>query len=187
MSYDSMSCREYLQSVADVAQNVPFPAMKSLRQLVAITSEEHRTIFAAGNGGGATVAEHFVLGMSLNVFRETGEKVKAFSLCSSGTFLSAAANDFGYEEMFAVQLRSLAQPKDLFIAVSASGKSKNLVHAVQAAREMGVKTGVLVGTEGPVSASADLAVVLNTTSAPVMEDVAIMLLHWLYSSFMVKS
>lgn len=178
------SCRAYLRSVTSVTEQVSLPPVVALRELIARGWRESRTLFTAGNGGSSTVAEHLALGMSLNVFRETGKGAPAFCLSSSGTFATAAANDFGRDAMFAAQLRALAKRDDLLVVISASGKSQNLVNVVATARELGVRTGAIVGQLGPVSALADLVVNVNVMSSAVAEDVTIMLLHWLYCSFM---
>jgi D-sedoheptulose 7-phosphate isomerase len=161
--------------------NFPFEKLEQFRQRV---QETTGTIFVAGNGGNATVADHFALGMSLNVFRETGRQGRAISL-TSGVHMSAAVNDFGYERMFGVQLEAMGRPGDLFIALSASGSSINLAEAVVQADAMGMYSLAIVGKEGPVSLHANESLVIGTESSALSEDMTMMALHWLYGSFMV--
>lgn len=177
---------DYFDAVQHVMARFPTQDAVKLRQLVKWTVENNHTVFVAGNGGSGTVADHFALGMSLNVFRETGRQGRAVCL-NSGTMMSAAVNDFGAEQMFSVQLETMAQSKDLFLALSASGCSKNLVTAVKRANALGLRTAAIVGVEGPIAYTADISVILEEESAAVSEDVTMMMLHWLYGSFMVKS
>lgn len=182
---DERACRAYLRRVAEVAEAVPLGSVTALRALVARTVERGGTLFTAGNGGSATVAEHLALGMSLNVFRETGSGFRSIAL-SSGTYATAAANDFGRERMFSAQLQAMAREGDMFVAVSASGCSENLVSAMRCARQLGVRTGAIVGKDGPIAADADVPVLLRAETSAIAEDVTIQLLHWLYCSFMEK-
>ena len=179
------TCRDYFLSVGEVVNRFPLADAVRLQTLVRHTYETGHALFVAGNGGCATVADHFALGMSLNILRESGVGSRAFSL-SSGPMLSAAVNDFGYEQMFAVQLRALAKSNDMFIALSSSGKSMNLANAVSEARTLGLTTAAVVGRKGAVSVCASHIVSLDVDSPAVAEDVMIMMLHWLYCSFMVK-
>lgn len=177
--------RDYFSAVNAAMVRFPTQDVAKLRQLVKWTVDNNHTIFVAGNGGSGTVADHFALGMSLNVFRETGKQGRAVCL-NSGTMMSAAVNDFGVDRMFAVQLETMAQPKDLFLALSASGCSRNLTTAVSRANMLGLRTAAVVGKEGPIAYGSDVSVILGEESAAVSEDVTMMLLHWLYGSFMVK-
>lgn len=179
------TCQDYFAAVAEVTRCFPSEDAEKLRQLVKQTHEKQNTIFIAGNGGGATVADHFALGMSLNILRETGYCNRAYSL-NAGMMLSAAVNDFGYEDMFAIQLSALGKEYDLFIAVSASGRSKNLAKAVRRANERGMRSVAIVGRQGIVSHLASLKIELGTDNPALAEDVSMMMLHWVYCSFMKK-
>lgn len=177
------NCNEYFDKVALVAKQFPIGKTNELRNVVAHVKDNNKTIFIAGNGGNATIADHFALGMSLNIFRETGHGNRAYSL-NSGMMLSAAANDFGYEQMYAVQLQSLARKGDLFIALSASGNSMNLATAMKKACDLELYRVAIVGQYGKVSELATTSMELGTTNSAVAEDVTMMMLHWLYCSFM---
>ncbi len=176
---------DYFAAVRETMARFPTQEIVALQQLVRNVVNDNKTIFTAGNGGSGTVADHFALGMSLNVFRETKKQGRAVCL-NSGTMMSAAVNDFGYDRMFSAQLETQAQKGDLFLALSASGASKNLVNAIGVASDLGLHTAAIVGMYGPVATYADVRIVIDQESAAVTEDVTMMLLHWLYGSFMVK-
>lgn len=178
--------RDYFAAINEAMVRFSSRDAVKLREVVARTMIEGRTLYTAGNGGSGTVADHFALGMSLNVFRETGRQGRTVCL-NSGTMMSAAVNDFGYDRMYAAQLEAVAIPGDLFVALSASGCSINLATAVGRASAMGLKTAAIVGKEGSVSQFADVSVVIDTESAAIAEDMTMMMLHWLYGSFMVKA
>ncbi len=179
------TCQDYFNAIAEITKRFPLDNAEMFRLAVKRTVDKQASIFIAGNGGGATVADHFALGMSLNIFRETGRCNRAYSL-NSGMMLSAAVNDFGYENMFAVQLSALGKENDLFIAISASGCSKNLAKAVRRANERGMESIAVVGNKGIVSDYASLTIDLGTDNPALAEDVSMMMLHWVYCSFMTK-
>lgn len=177
----------YFDAVAAVAASVDRGAAHHAREMIRQAYDHGGTVFAAGNGGAGTVIDHFVLGLTLNAWRETQEGQRAVSLHANAAMLSAAVNDFGRWRMFSAQLRALSKhPADLVLVLSSSGKSENVAQLLREARAMGLASIALVGRPGPVSAEAALPIVLGTDCAAVAEDAAIMLLHWLYGTFMVE-
>jgi D-sedoheptulose 7-phosphate isomerase len=110
--------------------------------------ENGKTIYFAGNGGSAATASHFAQDLG-----EVGRKanVKSFrtvSLADSVPLLTAIGNDYGYENIFSIQLSELFSKGDVLVVISASGNSPNVIDAVKQAKEMGGKTIGLVGFDG---------------------------------------
>lgn len=121
------------------------------------------TVFVAGNGGSAATASHWVSDLRTAATDE-GSPVHAVSLTDNTSVLSALANDHGYEWVFSRQLRSLARPHDVLVVVSVSGRSPNLVRAVEQARAIGMETiGLLGGDGGDLVTLVDHAVVVSPT------------------------
>lgn len=177
----------YLGHVSAVAQafdQAKFEPVAQIRDAIAHTAEQGGTVWVAGNGGSGTVADHLALGLTLNALREGGQPVRAVSLGGSGAVMSGAANDFGYAGMFSAQLHASARAGDLFIGLSASGSSENVAAAMRTARDRGLDTAAIVGKPGPVSTPARIVADVGDPSAAVCEDVTVMLLHWLYCTFM---
>ena len=190
------NCSDYLKTVAEIASEVDADAVCQLRNLVFDACRSGATTFIAGNGGNATIAEHLALGLTLNTLRESGHGARAVALSASGAILSAAANDFGADRVYAVQLEALARPGDLFLALSASGQSPNLDVALQRASRLGLRTAAIVGAGGAVASSAGMTINIRTdrwhlsdgrrdaTCSAVFEDIATMIMHWIYGSYM---
>jgi D-sedoheptulose 7-phosphate isomerase len=106
------------------------------------------TIYVAGNGGSASTATHWVNDLC-KATRESGRPlIKAMSLSDNPSWLTALANDEGFERVFAGQLENFAQPGDALVVISASGNSQNLVRAVETARSRGVVSIGLLGFDG---------------------------------------
>jgi D-sedoheptulose 7-phosphate isomerase len=104
-------------------------------------------LYVMGNGGSATDAQH----ISVEFFHPIIEKRKALpaiSLTADQALLTAISNDRDFAKIFADQLRVLARPGDMALAVSTSGKSPNLVQALEAARELGLLTIAFTGKDG---------------------------------------
>lgn len=150
---------------------------------------DSQTIFFTGNGGSAATASHFAQDLT-----EVGRKAKVpsfktVSLTDNISFITAVANDYGYEKIFTIQMSELFKPGDVLVAISASGNSPNVVEAVKYARELqGVSIG-LVGFDGGKLRTLCDHVVLVTTDkgeyGPV-EDVHMILDHMITSYLIMR-
>jgi D-sedoheptulose 7-phosphate isomerase len=104
-------------------------------------------ILACGNGGSAADAQHFAAEMVGRFERERPE-LPAISLCTDTSILTAIANDYDYAQVFAKQVRALGDSGDVLLAISTSGNSANVVAAVDAAHERGMRIVALTGKGG---------------------------------------
>jgi len=134
------------------------------------------TVFIAGNGGSAALADHLacdlvksVLGRGYPV--QSAIRPRACSLTGNTALFTAWANDVGYSVIFSESLRSLARPGDLLLVISASGKSPNVVAALEAASEMGLeKLGWLGFDGGPARALCDASVLVPVVDYGIVES-----------------
>jgi D-sedoheptulose 7-phosphate isomerase len=125
--------------------------------------DEKGTIFIAGNGGSAATATHWVNDLAKATIASGRERIRAICLTDSTSWLTALANDEGYERVFVGQLENLAQPGDVLMVISASGNSPNLLLAVEHAAANDVTTIGLLGFDGgALREMVDLAVFLPT-------------------------
>lgn len=119
-------------------------AVEAAAAICARSLLEHGRLFFFGNGGSAADAIHFAAEFT-GRFRLQRAPLAAAALGTSISSLTAIANDFGYSETFARELRALASPGDVAFAISTSGSSTNVVGALRAAREMQLHTIALMG------------------------------------------
>jgi phosphoheptose isomerase len=137
--------------------NAHFSAIEALRQqedeiqqlgdrLIACLQGGHR-IFLCGNGGSAADAQHIAAEMVCR-FETQRRALPAIALTTDTSALTAIGNDLGYDQVFARQVEALARPGDVLIGLSTSGNSRNVIAAVQQAKEMGVATLGLLGGVG---------------------------------------
>jgi D-sedoheptulose 7-phosphate isomerase len=126
-------------------------------------------LLAAGNGGSAAEAQHLTAEL---VGRFDGERVpfSAISLHAETSAVTAIANDYGFEELFARQVRAHARTGDVLMLLSTSGKSPNLLRAAETAARLGVVSWALTGPgPNPLAASCDEAVTIDAPAANAQE------------------
>ncbi len=108
---------------------------------------EDGKILSCGNGGSAADAQHFSSEL-LNRFELERPGLPAVALTTDSSTLTSIANDYAFVEIFAKQVRALGQPADVLLAISTSGNSENIVRAIDAAHERGMRVVALTGRDG---------------------------------------
>ena len=124
-----------------------------------------------GNGGSAADAQHLAAEL-VGRFRVERRALPAIALTTDTSALTAIANDYGYDEVFARQVRALARPGDVALAISTSGRSPSVLRAVEACRALGVRTIGLTGGDGGALAGlvdVSLCVSASAHSARIQE------------------
>jgi D-sedoheptulose 7-phosphate isomerase len=139
---------ESLQSFEKLLHRIDADAIWRIVHRLRIARDRNAMIYVAGNGGSAATASHWVndLGKATKI---VGQKpMRVMSLSDNVSWLTALANDEGYDRVFAGQLDNFAKAGDLLIVISASGNSANLIEAVELARSREVVTIGLLGFDG---------------------------------------
>jgi len=174
--------QDHLQAVRRSLDALPSDEVVELVALLQSKSVEGRTVYIAGNGGSASTASHMACDLGKNVVKDRGQgrssRFRVMALVDNTAWMTAIANDDGYEWVFSRQLEALAEPGDLLIVISASGNSPNVVEAVKSARGMGLTTvGILGFGGGIIKGLVDLAVVAVGNEYGPVEDVHMVLNH----------
>ena len=134
-------------------------------------------VLACGNGGSAADAADFCTEFACR-FLEDRRPYPAINLSQGGSLLTATGNDYGFEEIFARQVRAFGNSGDVLIAISTSGKSKNIRRAIEEARSHKLKTISLLGRDGGASAGlADLDLVIKGDSTARIQEAHKFILH----------
>lgn len=152
-------------------------AIDELAGVVAETLGAGGKVLFCGNGGSAADAQHLA---AEYVVKLAGERqpLPAIALTTDGSILTAASNDYGFENVFVRQLRALGRPGDLLVVHSTSGSSANLLAAADAARERGMKVAaVLAKGGGALRDRVDLALVVPTDSPERAQELHITIGH----------
>ena len=138
---------EYLEYLTTLIAQLDRSAISQFADLLLESRENKTTTFFLGNGGSASTATHFVNDVSLGS-RQFKKPFRAISLCDNQAVITAIANDDGYENIFLQQLQTLATAGDTIVCISASGNSKNLIKAIEYARENNIYVVGLTAFDG---------------------------------------
>jgi phosphoheptose isomerase len=134
-------------------------------------------LLVCGNGGSAADASHFATELVVR-FAKDRRALPAICLASDSGILSAAANDYGFDEIFARQVAALAQSGDVLICLTTSGKSKNLIRALEEAKARKLKTIAFLGRDGGSTIGiADLDLQVKSDSTARVQEAHQLLLH----------
>lgn len=139
---------QYLQAHEALARRLDTQSLSRAAALIDDTLRAGRQVITCGNGGSAATASHYVTDWQKSGVLAHGRPYRALSLVDNIGLVTAWANDVGYDEIFAGQVRAIASPGDLLVAVSGSGNSPNVLKAVEAAHDCGVDTLAVVGYDG---------------------------------------
>jgi D-sedoheptulose 7-phosphate isomerase len=143
--------KQLAQSVATLqavlADEIISDTLVTIAELTAHAMQSGHKLLVAGNGGSAADAQHLVAEF---VVRLTVERpaLRAIALTTDTSILTAAGNDYGFDCLFARQLEALGQPGDIFLGISTSGNSKNILKALHQAKKIGITTISFTGNDG---------------------------------------
>ena len=152
-----MIAREMLAKSADAVRASERLAGDVVRvaELIAKAFRDGHRLYVCGNGGSAADAQHFVAEL-IGRFTRERDPYPAIALTTNTSVLTAVANDYEFDEIFARQVRALVRPGDVLVAISTSGKSENVARALRSAPK-GATRVVLMGSDGPMAELADVA------------------------------
>jgi phosphoheptose isomerase len=151
-------------------------------------AESGGTLWIAGNGGSASIADHTVCDTSKGTYVEGQPPLRSISLSANNAMITALGNDIGYEEIFRQQLLYYLQPGDALLVVSSSGNSPNVVAACRYAKERGAPTIAFVGFKGGELAElADHVVWIPAENYGIAEDTHQSLMHCVTQFLLIQS
>jgi D-sedoheptulose 7-phosphate isomerase len=151
--------------------------IEQMARLFADTLAAGRTIFFAGNGGSAAEAQHLATELVVRFVRDR-KALPAMALTTDGALLTAAGNDYGFEQIFARQIEALGRRGDLLVAMTTSGRSPNILQAVRAARAKGMLVALMTGEAGKALARrCDAALVVPSRETARIQEVHLLVGH----------
>ncbi len=168
---------QHLEAVARLRSLLPEVAAAAER--LARCLGQGGRVFSCGNGGSAADAQHLAAEL-VGRFGVDRRALPAMSLSTDTSALTAIANDYGYDQVFARQLEALARPGDTLVVISTSGRSANVVEAVRVVKERGVATLGLLGRDGGTPAPlVDVAVIAACDETARIQECHILIGHLL--------
>jgi len=168
----------YVEQYSRAAQALDATALEAAAELLRRAYRERRWTFACGNGGSAAICNHLHCDHLKGVQTDTDLRPRVISLSANLETITAIANDIAYADVFVYQLRTLAEPGDVLITISASGDSENVVRAAQWAKESGLSVIAMTGfSGGRTAALADVNIHFPADNYGVAEDLHQSVMH----------
>lgn len=174
--------KEYYEREIRVINNLDLDEINEAMNAIYKTYEKQGTIYVCGNGGSAATASHMQNDFNKGISEYVDNKFRFYCLNDNYPTVMAIANDIGYEEVFRFQLLNKLNKNDLFIGISGSGNSKNVLNAAEYAKECGVKVIGITGYKGgKLKEMADYKMHVAEEDMQIDEDV-----HMTFDHMMMK-
>lgn len=169
---------DYQKRIGQALASLSGDAMAQAADLLAQALEADAQIFVCGNGGSATIANHFLCDHAKGLQADTCLRPRVRSLSADLGLITAIGNDMSYADIFLFQIATFGRPGDVLVSISSSGDSENVVRAVQWANENGLSTIAMTGFSGGRTARmAKVALHVDAHNYGIVEDVHQSLMH----------
>ncbi len=175
--------KSYTERISAALAASPFMQLNEVRETLLAARNAGKWIFTAGNGGSAATASHFNNDMvkGLSVLSTSGPskiRFKSMALCDALPVVTALANDYDYNMIYAEQLKNFASDGDVFVVFSGSGNSPNVVKAAELSVATGLKVIAFTGGDGGrIADIADICCVADTGIMEEIEDIHMVWCH----------
>lgn len=174
--------KEYYDREIRVIQDLDLDEINEAMNAIYKAYKNEGTIYVCGNGGSAATASHMQNDFNKGISEYVEKKFNFYCLNDNVATVMAVANDIGYEEIFRFQLRNKIKKNDLFIGISGSGNSKNVLNAAEYAKEQGIPViGITGYGGGKLKELADYRMHANENDMQIAEDV-----HMTFDHMMMK-
>ncbi|MCR4562897.1 MAG: SIS domain-containing protein [Bacilli bacterium] len=170
--------KRYLDLEIEVIKSLDVDAINSIMNEIKASQERESTVYICGNGGSHATASHFCCDFNKGVSGEQEKNTNFVCLADNVPTITAIANDLSYDEIFSYQLKNRLKPGDIVFAISGSGNSKNVVRAMEVAKDKGNKIIGLCGfSGGKVREMSDICLHVNINNMQITEDIHMILDH----------
>jgi D-sedoheptulose 7-phosphate isomerase len=170
------SLHDHLESIRKLLDE-NLDQIEQAGELIQQTLRSGHKVLLCGNGGSAADAQHIAAEL-VGRYEQERRAWPVIALTTDTSALTALSNDYGFEEVFARQVKALANRDDLLIAISTSGRSPNVIRAAETARELGCKTIALTGGDGgSLSALCDLCLAVPSARTSRIQEAHITIGH----------
>ena len=179
-----ISHSDYATKLSTVLNAEKWTGVQQLAEALDKARRERHQVFLCGNGGSAANAAHLANDFLSAIFKRTGKALRAHALSANPSILTCIANDIAYEEVFAEQLKVLANPGDLLIVFSGSGNSPNILRVLEEGQKLGVTSYAILGFDGGRALKlADVPIHFPVHDMQIAEDLQLicghMIMKWL--------
>jgi D-sedoheptulose 7-phosphate isomerase len=175
---------KYVQDITGVFAKLNLPILAKIIGVIEKSYQDGRRLFLAGNGGSASTASHMASDIMKAVSKGKGKTFHITALSDNISLLTSIANDIDYSEVFAAQLAMIGHTNDVFMAISGSGNSPNIIRAVEEARRQDMCTIGLLGMDGgQVKDLVDSALIVPSFEYGAIETAHLLMGHCIAAYF----
>lgn len=179
--------REYLEGLKKCLDALLLEEVAGVIRCLDEAYREGKQVFIIGNGGSAATASHMACDLGKVILPEGDNAARRFrvtALTDNVPWITALANDLGYEYIFSEQLKNLVHKGDLVIAISGSGRSPNIIEGIRVAKSLGAKVlGILGFDGGKAGEMVDASMTVRSENYGYIEDVHMVLDHLVTAYF----
>ena len=177
MSYKK-KIQDYLTNEVNVIKSLDVETINAIMNAIKESQEKGNSIFICGNGGSAATASHYCCDFNKGVSGDMPKNTSFICLSDNIPTMTAIANDLSYDEVFSYQLNNRMKPGDMLMVISGSGNSKNIVKAMEVAKEKGNQIIGLCGYDGgKVKEMSNICFYVNINNMQIVEDIHMILDH----------
>lgn len=173
---------EALQNIQAILDNPKLlQSFEDAANMIAQSLKAGGTLYVAGNGGSAADAQHMVAELVVKL-NKNRDPLRAVALTVDTSIITAAGNDFSYDDIFSRQVEALAKSNDVFLGITTSGNSKNILNCFSMCKKIGAKSICLTGKDGGRAVKenmADLNLVMNGPNTARIQEGHAILYHTL--------
>ena len=174
----SAAVKKYIREEIALLDTMNVAEVDSIMNTLVDAFEREATIYVFGNGGSASTASHMANDFNKGISEHTEKKFRVICLNDNTATVLAVANDIGYEDIFSFQLKNKLKKDDVVIGISGSGNSRNVINALNYAKEVGAKTIGWVGFDGGVVKQiADESFYVPVNNMQLVEDMHMIINH----------
>lgn len=177
----------YANRLTGVLATSDWSGVAQLGMSMQVAWKAGRQVFFCGNGGSAGNAIHLANDYLYGVAKRKGGGIRAVALSANPAVITCLANDLGYDHIYCEQIAVLGQEGDVLVVLSGSGNSPNILHALETARAMRIKTFAVLGFDGgKAKALSDVPIHFPINDMQIAEDMQLvvghMLMQWLFEN-----
>lgn len=181
------SFTDYAARLASALKSQDWSGVETLENELVRAWKDGSHVYICGNGGSAANAIHWANDMLYVIAKEGSPGLRIMALPANSSVLTCLGNDIGYDRVFSAQLATFGKKGDILIALSGSGNSPNIVHALEQSRESGMKSFALLGfSGGKCKALADTVIHFEINDMQIVEDMQLAVCHMLAQSLAKK-
>jgi len=177
----------YFDDVIQTIGKMPIATIEKIVTALGEAYESSRMIYLFGNGGSAALASHFACDLGKGASNGSSKRFQVLAFTDNVPLMTAWANDARYEDIFAEQLINFVRRDDITFAISASGKSPNVLKALKVSREAGAFTIGLTGFQGgEMKDLCDLCLTVPSDNMQIIEDLHLSVTHAVFTALRAK-